>query len=59
MDAEAAQLDAQSQYMVELPVASRERYKTKVIDAGLTKDPYTIDDWTREPLRKSTKYDLE
>jgi hypothetical protein len=35
--------------MVELPVASRERYKAKVINAGLTKDHFNIDEWTSEP----------
>ena len=43
-------MDVQSQYIsLELPVASRERYKLKVMKCGLIKDPYTIDDWIREP----------
>lgn len=38
-----------SQYALELPKASRERYISKVKDVGLASDPYSLKDWIREP----------
>ena len=40
-----------AEYVCDLPVEARRprRYISKVLTAGLNKDPYTLDDWTQSP----------
>lgn len=42
-------MDAKSEYFLALSADSRKRYECKVTSAGLSKDPYAIEEWTETP----------
>ena len=44
-------LSKKSEYFSTLPADTRHRYECKILTAGLSVDPYTIEDsqWSREP----------
>ena len=42
-------MDVKSEYFVNLTEDSRARYECKVVSAGLTKNPYAIEEWTANP----------
>lgn len=42
-------MEAKSEYFESLSGDARVRYETKLLTAGLTKDPYSITEWIEEP----------
>jgi len=45
----ALTMQSKSEYFTSLSGDARSRYETKVLTTGLSKDPYSITEWTEEP----------
>ena len=42
-------MERKSDYFFDLSSQAKERYEAKVVSSGLSRDPYTIEDWIEAP----------